>query len=137
MAGRAPRPEFTVERAGEGVRVLFGDRAEAKAADLSEVGLPGRRLIFDAGDRVLGVEVDTPEMLDDALVAGGLRLRRTHDPSGTGIGYVYLAKKVRSVSNPVVETEESDVILDVDKRGRIVGIEFLGDGATPPELRTD
>lgn len=137
MAGRAARPEFTVERAGEVVRVLFGDRPVARVVDLGDEGLPGRRLIFDAGERLLGVEVDRREMLVDALVAGTLPVRRTHDPSDEGLGYVYLAKKVRSVENVVVETEESDVILDVDKHDRIVGIEFYGDGAMPPELRTD
>lgn len=138
MAGRAARPEFTVERAGEVVRVLFGDRPVARVVDLADEGLPGRRLIFDAGERLLGVEVDRREMLVDALVAGTLPVRRTHDPSDEGLGYVYLAKKrTRSARNVVVVIAESDVILDVDKRDRIVGIEFYGDGAMPPELRTD
>lgn len=136
MAGRAARPEFVVERAGDGVRVLFGDRPVGRVVDLAERDFPGGRLIFDAEDRLLGVEVDVPEMLHDALVAGELPVRRTHDRSGEGLGYVYLAKKrTRSARTVVVVTEESDVIVDVDKRGRIVGIEFYGDGAMPPELR--
>lgn len=135
MAGRAARPKFVVERAGDGVRVLFGDRPVGRVVDLGDEGLPGRRIVFDPDDRLVGVEVDAPEMLGDKLVAGELPVRRTHDRSGEGLGYVYLAKKVRSAGNVVIEAEGSDVILDIDGQDRIVGIEFYGDRAMPPELR--
>jgi len=80
-------------------------------------------------------------VVGDATAQGGSHVRVTYNSQGKAV-YIYLRKLEAgdSVHQCAVDCDKikGQVVLDVDKRGRLIGIEILGGhAAVPLELLDD
>ncbi len=134
VAGRASgrwlsRLAVQVDVAGELATVRMGSGPVARWHDLAPFDLPGVRLGVDVTGRLL-VLVAPPAQLHPDVLDGSAPGDFTLSDN---MGYLYLAKRVRSARSVEVDVEDiGDFIVDVDREGRVVGIEFYeADGAPP------
>lgn len=98
--------------------------------DLAPFKLPGARIGVDGAGRLIALEAPRAKLHPDVL-DGSEPGRFTLSDD---MGYLYLAKRVSADRTAVVDVEDiADFNLDVDREGRIVGIEFYGADGAPPD----
>ncbi len=137
VAGWAPGRKLSglalrVEVAGELATVWLGSGRVVRWHDLAPFDLSGVRFGVDEQGRLLVVEAP-PARLHPDVLDGGEPGRFTL--SEDNMGYLYLAKRARSERSAEVDVEDvGDFIVDVDRRGRVIGIEFYEADGAPPEL---